>query len=122
MMRGRRISMVTNEDPDPLREDFGGAVARAAVARDREDRYRQPAPLVPVLPPSTVAHIVLGGIGAAAFLMGFLLAVGGGTALKQLEGLVSLVVGSVLIVGGLIVEAITRLRIDLWRARQPWHQ
>lgn len=114
--------MATNRDLDSPREDFADAVARAAVDRDREDRHRHMTSVVPVLPPSTVAHIVLGGIGAAAFLMGFLLAVGGSTALKQIEGLVSLVVGSVLIVGGLIVEAITRLRVDLWQARQIWRR
>jgi hypothetical protein len=110
--------MTENEDPDPPRESFAAAVARTAVAPDRENRSRDLGRPVPVLPPATVVHIVLGGLGAAAFLMGFILAVGGSTSIKQIEGLVSLVIGSVLIVGGLIVDAITRLRLDLWQARQ----
>ena len=110
--------MIASDGPQRFADEASGATA----VGDREGRYRQARPLVPVLAPVTVVHFVLGGIGGAAFLMGFLLAVGGNTPFKQLAGLISLVIGSVLIVGGLIVEAITRLRLDLWHARQANRQ
>ena len=68
-------------------------------------------------PPSSGAPFLLGGVGLAAFLMGFLLAVGGRSNFQQLAGLISLVVGSVLLVGGFIVAAIERVREDSWRER-----
>ena len=72
-------------------------------------------------PPASGAPFLLGGIGLAAFLMGFLLAVGGRSNFQQLAGLISLVVGSVLLAGGFIVAAIVHVREDLWRDRQQRH-
>jgi hypothetical protein len=68
--------------------------------------------------PVTAVPIMLGGVGFAAFLMGCLLAVGGRTPFHQLAGLISLVVGAVLITGAVAVDAIARLRLDFWRAQQ----
>ncbi|HYB44425.1 MAG TPA: hypothetical protein VEL75_21800 [Candidatus Methylomirabilis sp.] len=71
----------------------------------------------PPSPPSSAIPFVLGAFGLAAFLIGFGLAFAGGNSMKEVSGLLSMVVGAVLIVGGFVVQAITRLRADLWWAR-----
>jgi hypothetical protein len=88
--------------------------------REQMDATRPASPPLQVTepPPASGAPFLLGGIGLAAFVMGFLLAVGGRSNFQQLAGLISLVVGSVLLAGGFIVAAIVQLREDLWRDRQ----
>ncbi|HYB42037.1 MAG TPA: hypothetical protein VEL75_09730 [Candidatus Methylomirabilis sp.] len=68
-------------------------------------------------PPVSGTPYLLGALGLVAFLIGFVLAFVGGSPTKEIEGLVSMVVGSILIAGAFIVDAITQLRADLWRAR-----
>ena len=89
----------------------GAGWDRAADAANPSRRASIPAPV-------TAVPIMLGGVGFAAFLMGVFLAIGGRTPFQQLAGLISLVVGAVLITGAVAVDAIARLRLDFWRAQQ----
>ncbi len=116
-------------DEDRIRREIAGAVVRAPMAPTPPPPDfplpEVPGPPLPVAavprlarPRSwSVAPVALGTIGVLVAMIGLIAFLTARHAVREIAGLIGLVIASVLIVGACIVEAIAHLRADLSRSR-----
>jgi hypothetical protein len=109
-------------DEERIRQEIAGAVVHTGAPLAPPPRPPATGPPPPVKAeakapprPRSSAPVLLAVLGMIVLLLSLAVISQGG---QIIGGLVGVLIGVVLIVGGLIVEAITQLRVDLWRARQ----